>query len=150
MAITGTKRMGDSVQHFASGAFQDTGTIKKTAIHLGWTPRYVRFINLTDRDEWEWFADGTVNGTTLKSVAAGTRTLDTADVAISVRELDTTTVDTWQLYDVTTYSVGVPGTDPAEDTDSSRLNTANEKVLGFYLPVAFLEASKQYAWQAFA
>lgn len=149
MAITGTKRMGDSVPHFASGSFQDTGTIKKTAIHLGWTPRYVRLINLTDRDQWEWF-DGMAAGTTLKSVAAGANSLETSDLAINVGELDTGTVDTWQLYDVTTYSVGVPGTAPAEDTDSSRLNTANEKVLGFSIPAAFLEASKQYAWQAFA
>lgn len=149
MAITGTKRMGDSVRHFATGAFQDTGTIKKTAIHLGWTPRYVRFINATDRDQWEWF-DGMVAGTTLKSVAGGTNSLETADLAINVGELNTGTVDTWQLYDVTTYSVGVPGTAPAEDTDSSRLNLANEMIQGFSIPVANLEASKQYYWQAWA
>ena len=150
MAITGTKRPGDSVAQFATGAFQDTGTIKKTAIHLGWKPRYVRLINLTDRDEWEWFADGTANGTTLKTVAAGTRTLDTADDMIyAVDGYNLGTVDTWQLYDVTTYSVGVPGTSPAEDTDSSRLNVAQEVISGFYIPVGALEASKQYAWQAF-
>jgi len=150
MAITGTKRMGDSVAQFATGTFQDTGTIKKTAIHLGWKPRYVRLINLTDRDEWEWFADGTANGTTLKSVAAGTRTLDTADDMIyAVENYNLGTVDTWQLYDVTTTSVGTPSAAAAEDTDPSRLNAANEKVTGMYFPVGALEASKQYAWQAF-
>jgi len=150
MAITGTKRMGDSVAQFATGSFQDTGTIKKTAIHLGWKPRYVRLINLTDRDEWEWFADGTANGTTLKTVAAGTRTLDTADDMIyAVEKYNLGTVDTWQLYDQTTTSVGTPSVAAAEDTDPSRLNVANELFTGFYIPVGALEASKQYAWQAF-
>ena len=147
MAITGTKRMGDSVAHRASGSFQDTGTIKKTAIHLGFTPRYVLLLNATDRDGWEWF-DGMAAGTTLKTVAAGTRTLDTGDVAISVGELNMTTVDTWQLYDVTTTTVGVPGTAAAEVTDNSRLNRANEMIQGFWIPAAVLEASKQYYWVA--
>ena len=150
MPITGTKRPGDSVAQFATGTFQDTGTIKKTAIHLGWKPRFVRLINLTDRDGWEWFADGTANGTTLKTVAAGTRTLDTADDMIyAVEGYNLGTVDTWQLYDVTTTSVGTPSVAAAEDTDPSRLNAANEKITGFYIPVGALEASKQYVWQAF-
>jgi hypothetical protein len=147
MAITGTVRNDPGIHNFASGSFQDTGTILATAIKLGFVPRYVRLENVTDRDGWEWF-EGAANGTTLKTVAAGTRTLDTADVAISVGTLTTTTAGVYQVYETTTYSVGVPGTDPAEDTDSSHTNTAGEVIVGCWFPQAVLEASKQYRWQA--
>ena len=147
MAITGTVRCDPGVVNFASGSFQDTGTILATAIKLGFVPRYVRLENVTDRDGWEWF-EGADNGTTLKTVAAGTRTLDTADAAINVGTLSTTTAGVYQVYEQTTYSVGVPGTAAAEDTDSSHTNTANEKVVGCWFPQAVLEASKQYRWHA--
>jgi len=147
MTITGTVRNDNGAMSFASGSFMDTGTILATAIKLGFVPRYVRLENVTDRDGWEWF-EGAAQGTTLKTVAAGTRTLDTADAAINTGTLSTTTAGVYQVYETTTYSVGVPGTDPAEDTDSSHTNTANEVVVGCWFPQAVLEASKQYRWQA--
>lgn len=84
MTITSTKRDGRSLEPTTSGSyFDDAASPAAAVLTLGYIPRYVRFINVTDRIEYEWF-EGTVNGTTLKTVAAGTRTLDTADVAISV------------------------------------------------------------------
>lgn len=84
MAITSTQKNGRNLEPTASGSFLDNAASPAAAIlTLGFSPRYVRWVNETDRIEYEWF-DGDTNGTTLKTVAAGTRTLDTADVAISV------------------------------------------------------------------
>ena len=47
-----------------------------TRVLTGFKPRYVRFVNLTDRVEVEWF-EGMDANTCLKTAAAGTRTLET-------------------------------------------------------------------------
>lgn len=47
-----------------------------TRVVTGFKPRYVRFVNLTDRVEVEWF-EGMDANTCLKTAAAGTRTLET-------------------------------------------------------------------------
>lgn len=147
MAITAVMRIDPGVHNFASGSFQDTGTILATAINLGFVPRYVRLENVTDRDGWEWF-EGAAAGTTLKTVAAGTRTLDTADVAITVGTLTTTTAGVYQVMSPTTSTVGTPAAASAEATDCSHTNAANEVIVGCWFPQAVLEASKQYRWQA--
>lgn len=147
MAITSKMRCDPGVHNFASGSFQDTGTILATAINLGFVPRYVRLENVTDRDGWEWF-EGADNGTTLKTVAAGTRTLDTADAAINVGTLTTTTAGVYQVMAPSTYAVGTPAVAAAEASDCSHTNAANEVVVGCWFPQAVLESSKQYRWQA--
>jgi hypothetical protein len=43
----------------------------------GFTPRYVKFINRTDGVQLEWF-DGMAANSAIRTVAAGTRTLDAA------------------------------------------------------------------------
>lgn len=48
-----------------------------TRIETGFKPRYVRWVNLTDRVEVEWF-EGMDANTCLKTIAAGTRTLETS------------------------------------------------------------------------
>jgi hypothetical protein len=48
-----------------------------TRVDTGFKPRYVRWVNLTDRVEIEWF-EGMDANTCLKTVAAGTRTLETS------------------------------------------------------------------------
>lgn len=83
MAVTSTQKDDQVVRHVSGSYLDDAGTPAAAAITLGFTPRYFAWHNVTDRISYEWF-DGAANGTTLKSVAAGTRTLDTADVAISV------------------------------------------------------------------
>lgn len=84
MAIVSTQDNGSDVTRNSSGSYlDDAGTPAAAAITLGFTPKYFAWHNVTDRISYEWFS-GNANGTTLKTVAAGTRTLDTSDVAISV------------------------------------------------------------------
>jgi hypothetical protein len=84
MATTSSQNNGEGIVRYASGSFlDDAASPADLEIELGWAPRYFRWINVTDRDEWEWF-EGAANGTCLKTVAAGTRTLDTSDAAIAV------------------------------------------------------------------
>lgn len=84
MAITNSQNNGSSRDRHTTGShLDDAGTPALATITLGFTPRYFAWVNATDRITWEWFEE-TDNGTTLKTVAAGTRTLDTADAAISV------------------------------------------------------------------
>lgn len=84
MTITATRSNDSGAAYRVQGRhFDDAAVPAAAAISLGFTPRYFAWINLTDRITWEWF-EGNANGTTLKTAAAGTRTLDTADVAISV------------------------------------------------------------------
>ncbi|SRR5574343_109082 len=56
-----------------------------TRIVTGFKPRYVRWVNLTDRVEVEWFEGMTAN-TCMKTAAAGTRTLETTNGGITVDE----------------------------------------------------------------
>ena len=89
MTITATLKQSNVVLNDASGRhLDDAATPALKAITIGFLPRKVRWVNLTDRIEWEWMT-GQANGPTLKTVAAGTRTLDTVDVAISVASADT-------------------------------------------------------------
>jgi hypothetical protein len=82
MTITATQKNSTDVDHSAVGShFDDAASPALFTAVLGFVPKYIRFTNVTDRIQWEWF-DGSASGTTLKTVAAGTRTLDTADVAI--------------------------------------------------------------------
>lgn len=85
MAITATQTMHPaSVNNRAQGRhLDDAGTPALKTITLGFTPRYVLWLNETDRVSHEWF-EGMADGTTLKTAANGTRTLDTADVGIDV------------------------------------------------------------------
>jgi hypothetical protein len=54
-----------------------------TAIETGFKPKYVRWINMTDRVEIEWF-EGMAANTCLKTIAAGTRTLEVANGGVTV------------------------------------------------------------------
>lgn len=60
------------------------------AINVGFTPKYVRFENATDRIMVEWF-EGMAEDTCIKTAAAGTRTLETTNKGISLATLSSTT-----------------------------------------------------------
>lgn len=84
MAITATQHNNNGISQRANGSYLDSaGTPAAATITLGFTPTYFCWENVTDRIKYEWF-EGAANGTTIKTVAAGTRTLDTGDAAISV------------------------------------------------------------------
>ena len=50
---------------------------------VGFTPRYVRFQNITDRISVEWF-EGMTADTCLKTAAAGTVTIETTNLGITI------------------------------------------------------------------
>ena len=53
-----------------------------TRVFTGFKPRYVRWENATDRIRVEWF-EGMAANTSLKTAAAGTRTLETTNGVIT-------------------------------------------------------------------
>lgn len=55
----------------------DAVTAAETSFSFGFKPRMVKFVNLTDRITNEWF-EGMAAAYALKTVAAGTRTLETS------------------------------------------------------------------------
>jgi len=136
MAITSAINLSTTQKNTAVGRFKDTGTVKKTVVKLGFIPRYVKLIDLTNNDTYEWF-EGMAADSAFKSVDAGDQSLVTSN-GISVGALDTGAVDTWTVYEATTGSL----------TDTSRLNTVNEVVVGFNVPAAVAVSSGQFTFLA--
>lgn len=82
MSITATQTDAGGVNNVVVGRYLDTGTVAAFTITLGFKPRYVAVVNVTSRDMMEYF-EGMADDSGVKTVAAGTRTLDVAD-AITV------------------------------------------------------------------
>lgn len=60
-----------------------SATAAAATITLGFTPRYIKFVNLTDRITDEWF-EGMASASSLHTVAVGTLTLEaTNGIAVS-------------------------------------------------------------------
>ena len=76
MAITASVSSAANMLHFANGSHVDSGTTAFSNT-LGFTPRYVLCHNETDRISFEWY-EGQASGYSTKTVAAGTRTLETS------------------------------------------------------------------------
>ena len=61
----------------------DAGAAAALTIPVGFLPRYVKFVNLTDRITNEWF-EGMASASSLNEAAAGTKTLETTNgIAVS-------------------------------------------------------------------
>lgn len=60
-----------------------------TLVRLGFTPKYVVWENVTDRVKIEWY-EGMAANTSIKTVAAGTRTLETTNGGITICDSDGT------------------------------------------------------------
>lgn len=142
MAITSALRTSGTQQNRAVGSFKDTGTVKKSVVKLGFLPRHVKLIDATNRISYEWY-EGMAADSAIKQVAAGTTTLETSN-GITVSALNTGAVDTWTVYEPTLQTVGTPSVASATDTDMSRLNLANEVIVGFNAPAAILTSSSQF------
>lgn len=63
----------------ATGSFTGAGAI--VDVDLGFVPRYIKFVNVTDRTIFEYM-EGMAATTTLKAVAAGTLTADTTSALV--------------------------------------------------------------------
>ena len=76
---TNTQSNTNGVNNLAIGRMvSDAGAAADTTISLGFQPRYVKFVNLTDRNVDEWF-EGMAAFSSLHAVAAGTLTLETTN-----------------------------------------------------------------------
>lgn len=137
MAITSAVKLSPTHKNTAVGQFKDTGTVKKTAVNLGFVPRYVKLIDLTNNDTYEWF-EGMAADSAFKSVDAGDQSLVTSN-GITVGALNTGTVSTWTVYDQTVAT---------DSGDSSHLNAAQEVVVGFNMPAAVVVSSGQFTFIA--
>lgn len=83
MAITQTEKRGSGPNRlYTARHFDDAATPALVTLYPGFKPRKLKVINLTDRISYEWF-EGMAQGDYLKTVAAGTRTLETDDVVIA-------------------------------------------------------------------
>lgn len=75
----------------AMGSRTGTRTAADFTITLGFAPKYIRVINLTDRIEAEYFVDSNLDATSgnvyaLKTVANGTRTYEDCGVTVTSSE----------------------------------------------------------------
>src|SRR5262245_19117862 len=77
MALSNTQTSNMGVYNIAVGRLSGTYTAADFTITLGFVPRYFCIENLTDRIKYEWY-EGMTGTHYLKTVAAGTRTLDTS------------------------------------------------------------------------
>lgn len=83
-ATTNTQNNSNGVSYVATGKIvQDATAAAALTLTLGFTPRYFKLVNLTDRITDEWF-EGMASASSLHAVAAGTQTLETTNgIAIS-------------------------------------------------------------------
>lgn len=78
MAVTQSSTQSNGVVNRYVARYLEDETAAAFTLDIGFTPRSVRVINLTSRDEMEWF-EGMDDASALKTVAAGTRTLITSN-----------------------------------------------------------------------
>ena len=84
MAITQSQQGPGVITQIATGKFTDTaGSPALMTITPGFNPRYIRVLNFTTRVEHEW-RDGMGATESLKTLAAGTRSLDTNSAILIV------------------------------------------------------------------
>lgn len=84
--VTGNQVPSDSPQIKVGRIVFDATAITaadSTLVNLGFTPKYVCWENVTDRVKIEWY-EGMAANTSIKTVAAGTRTLETTNGGITV------------------------------------------------------------------
>ncbi|UOF76809.1 hypothetical protein [Caudoviricetes sp.] len=78
MAITSTVTPAVELTRLTSiNHLDDAGSPSDASYTVGFAPRYVRVENTTDRIAFEWFS-GMTSTHCVKTVAAGTRTLETS------------------------------------------------------------------------
>lgn len=90
--ITGNSVPSDSPQTKVGRIVFDATAITaadSTLFSLGFTPKYVVWENVTDRVKIEWY-EGMAANTSIKTVAAGTRTLETTNGGITICDSDGT------------------------------------------------------------
>lgn len=132
MALTAnTVKQSMSVVNIASFfVTTDATAAVKTYFHCGFLPRYVQFVNLTDRITNEFYAGMTADYA-LKTVAAGARTLETSGGVT--------------LEDGTAVSVANSVVMPDGTLVLMPASGGVQYVQGFSVPAALMVASKSFA-----
>jgi hypothetical protein len=84
MAVTHTKSVqGPVAARKVIGRYLDSSAVAADVeITLGFRPKRVKWVNLTDRIEIEWF-EGMSDNTCLKRAANGTGTLESVGITVS-------------------------------------------------------------------
>lgn len=77
MAVTSTQSSNDGISNVAVGRYITSSTAAAFDLTVGFTPRYVKIVNVTSGDMMEWF-EGMAAASAQKTVAAGTRSLITS------------------------------------------------------------------------
>lgn len=77
-AATFVQYNSDGIVHHASGKATGTYTAADFTITLGFTPKYVKVVNVTDRITQEWY-EGMNSGDFMETAATGVRTLEIDD-----------------------------------------------------------------------
>lgn len=77
MAITSSTSTAANLMRMANGSHLDDAGTTAASIELGFNPRYIQVVNETDRITFEWY-EGNDSAKGVKTVAAGTRTLETS------------------------------------------------------------------------
>ncbi len=77
MAITSTANPAVATNHVASGTHLDTAGTTAASIDIGFVPAVITVENETDRIQFEW-RTGMTTAYSVKTAAAGTRTLETS------------------------------------------------------------------------
>lgn len=94
MALASSRFNKADPPHFACGTRTGTRTAADFTITLGFDPKYIKVINLTDRVQAEHFVDAALDGgsnaKSLVTVAAGTRTYAAAGIAVGNRAFTVT------------------------------------------------------------
>ena len=75
---TNTRSDSAGVVNHTTGKLDSDASAAAFVVSLGFVPRLFKMVNLTDRITYEWAA-GMTNPGALKTVAAGTRTLETTE-----------------------------------------------------------------------
>lgn len=86
------------VVNFASGAYtggwvtgnDGAGTLTIEA-HVGFTPRYVKFVNMTTGDQYEWMEGMATSATLLTTASTGANSIDTNAVIVTNSGVQTAT-----------------------------------------------------------
>lgn len=74
-------------------------TTDQTLVEAGFTPRYIRWTNVTSRVQVEWF-EGMVADTCLKTAANGTRTTETTNLGLTICDSAGTASTTGRYFKV--------------------------------------------------
>lgn len=88
--ITGNSVPSDWPQYKVGRIVFDATAITaadSVVVNLGFTPKYICWENVTDRVKIEWY-EGMAANTSIKTAAAGTRTLETSNGGITVCDSD--------------------------------------------------------------